>query len=735
MATDPVLDDLSKDFRRLQQQKHRKNGGVEGRILNNLCFYHGEHYIKHTPTTLTQPKLDANKLHLVFNLIKQHFRRKIGRITSIGMRFGASPNKANPQSLNQAEIVDKMILALDAKLSQEMRQWEVLWWMLIGGVAVERTAWIPDASTEPLPRVDEATGEHIWLDSQTNEEIPDSQVTAMVEQQGRAPESFSMVNDMSRVGDVGSQVFGPFNVFVDASVRDLQSLAPGQRVYVAEMKTLTWIASLFGEDLAAQAKGGDLNLIKTQLKQLGPAHSGTNLADLVPAIQGSKGADDPDIALFVTGYEPPSDQYPQGREMFFVPDKVVLDDRPNPYEEIPLTDYHFDPAATSFWGADFVTDLVPANKFLNKRMSQLGEQANASIYDLVLLGPNLTDKDLPADYAGYVNDGLNEDGKLMVARLPGPSLPGWFMDSIRLVIQILDKSGGSDLMSNSNFPGQLRGPLAVPMLQEILDSEDGPLYQHLGERFARVKQQRINRVKQFYPPVRTLNYAGRGLRDEVLVFHTSEVLRAGTEYNITVDRRSLIPELSALREARVRERLNSSLSILYMDPRTGRPDVSKIARDLQGYDLEREGKEAQGRKFAQEMIAKLWRGEPVEPPMPFYPHSIFMDELEAAMMTSEYVSSSPPIKNAFIAQWNLHRDFLQQQADAAAQGAQDAAVQNAVAQATQQAAAIAAGETVKQSMGQVQANVDEAQGPPNMQAQIQAALASGPNGSPSEPLV
>lgn len=730
MATDPVLDELSKDFRRLQSQKSRKNGGIEGRILQNLCFYHGEHYVRHTPTALTQPKLDPNKLHLVFNLIKQHFRRKIGRITSIGMRFGASPDKQDPTSQANAELVDKMILALDGKVSQEMRQWEVLWWMLIGGVAVERTAWIPDATTEPLPRVGEDGG-YIYLDAQTNQEISEAEVDALSEA-GRPRESFSMVNDMSLVGDVGSEVFGPFNIFVDASVRDLQSLSPGQRVYVAEMKTVKWIESLFGPELAEQTKGGELGIIKTQLKQNGPAHSGTSLHDLVPAIQGSKGQDDPDLALFVTGYEPASQEFPQGREIFFVPDKVVLEDRPNPYEEIPLTDYHFDAAATSFWGTDFVTDLVPANKFLNKRMSQLGEQSNASIYDMVLLGPNLTHKDMPSDYPGYVEDGISEDGKLQVARLPGPSLPGWFMDSIKLVVEMLDKSGGADLMSGGNL-GQMRGPLAVPMLQEILDSEDGPLYQHLGERFARVKQQRVNRVKQFYPPVRTLNYAGRSKRDEVLVFHTSDVLRAGTEFNVTVDRRSLLPELSALREARVRERLNSPLSILYMDPRTGRPDASKIARDLQGYDLERESREAQGRKFAGEIIAKLWRGEPVEPPMPFYPHGIFMDELESAMMTSEFVSSSPPIKNGFVTQWNLHREVLQTQADAAAKGAEAQQVQQAVAQATQQAAAITASETVKQAMGQVQANVQAAQGPPDMRAQIQSALSAGPTGGPPEP--
>lgn len=701
---DTDLDTLSEDFHRLQTQKMRRHGGVEARVLTNLSFYFGEHYVKQTPTTLIQDQLSANKLHLVFNLVKKHVRRKLGRLSSVGMRFGASPDKKDPRSDAQAEIVDKLILALDDKVSQPMRTWEIAFWLLIGGTAVEHVPWVPDSSTEPLPRRDPETGEFIWTDNLTGQTLLDAQVQLLIEMQGRAPESFSMEEDLRSVGDVGSIIHGPLNVFVDASVRDVASLSPGQRIHIAEVKTVDWIRDVFGSDAGDRAVGSDLSIVKTQLRQLGPSVSGTSITDLIPAIQGSKGANDPDMAVVVTSYAPPSEEYPSGHESFFVPDRVLLDDRPNPYEEIPIVDYHYDPSSTSFWSSDFVTDLVPANKFLNKRMSQLGEQANASIYDLLLLGPEVSREDMVSDAPGYVENGIAEDGKLMVARLPGPSLPGWFLDSIRLVIEFLDTAGGSDLFSEKNFPGQLRGSLAVSMLQEILDSEDGPLYAHMGDRSSRVKQMRINRVKQFYPPVRTLNYAGRSLRDETMVLHTSKVLRAGTEFNIGVDRRSLLPELSALREARVRERLSSPLSILYIDPRTGTLDPSKIAEDLQGHDLERESKESQGRKLAKDIVGRLWRGETVEAPMPFYPHRVFMDELETAMLTTEFLSASPVIRNAFISQWNAHREVLQQTAERVQQAAEAQQVKAAVAQATQQVAAKTAAITVEESRDQIQAS-------------------------------
>jgi hypothetical protein len=328
-TTEPT-DDLtrfSEDFHRLQRQKHRIHGGVESRVITNLAFYYGEHYTSHARGTITQRPLDANKLHLVFNFVKSHFRKRAGRLSSLVMQFGASPSKDDSRALAQAKVVDKLILALDAKVNQPMRTWEIIFWLLIGGVAVERTPWVPDASIEPLPSVDPDTGDFLWTDTQSGDTLTTLQVDAIVQATGRAPESFSLKEDLLRVGDVGSDVYGPLTVFVDASVRDLQTLGPNQRVYTAEIKTLDWIRETFGADSARAAQGGDLSIVKTRLQQTGPTLGGTSLTDLIPSIQGSRGEQDPEMALVVTGYEPASPNYPTGREIFFVPDLVILDDR------------------------------------------------------------------------------------------------------------------------------------------------------------------------------------------------------------------------------------------------------------------------------------------------------------------------------------------------------------------------------------------------------------------------
>jgi hypothetical protein len=422
----------------------------------------------------------------------------------------------------------------------------------------------------------------------------------------------------------------------------------------------------------------------------------------------------------------------------FIPTKKILFDGDNPYEEIPLTDFHFSPVTTTFWTKDYITDLIAPQKFINKRMSQLGEQANASIYDKILVGGSIASKDIKPDAPQVVEKAVNEAGVPMVQRLAGPQLPGWFLESANLVTKMFQQiAGGNDLFSESSFPGQLRGPSALPMLQEMLDSEWGPLYKHLGRRMARVKQLRLNRVKQFYEPQRTLHYVGKDQRDEVLVFHTEKILRAGTNFNVTVEQGTLAPELKAQREDRVLQRLSGPLAILYQDARTGKLDKSKIAQDLGMSDYGREDKESQSRKFAQQIIEKLWVAGVVPPVMQFWDHEPMLDELEGEMMTTEFLSASTQVQQIFIDRWNQHSAFLQQRAQNQMQNIQNHVIQGALAQAVQSAAAQTVSGTIKVAKPQIDAQINQTQPnlAQNLHAQAQFPTAGAPGvGNPKPPL-
>lgn len=693
LGGEELLSALSQDLERLKNQKAR--AGVEGRTLLNISFMEGEHDVSYSNSTLYNEPHETNKLYLKFNLLGRRVSKLLGRLTSMDPPFKAQPDRKDPQALNEAESVDALIRATDQKLDQHSRMWEILYWVVGAGTAFEHVPWVPNATVEPMPQFDESTGELLWKNLLSGEVVPES----VKDSSPQPPETFQIYEDVELVGDIGSEIFGPLNVFIDQGVRSIADLAPDQRVHIARIRTMGWIKDNFDVEVEP-AK--NFEIISSRFTPSNEAVGGLALRDMVPLVQGTASADDPPMAVVVESYAPPSKDNPSGRYTCWIPGQKILHDDVCPYGEIPIVDYHWRPVTTSFWTKDYVTDLIAPQRFLNKRVSQLGEQSNASLYSQILLGGALKAKDVNADRPGVIEGAISDNGYPMVQRLAPPEIPQWYMQSLDSVIRLFnDIAGGTDLTEDTKFPGQLRGPMAVPMLQEIIDTEWGPFFNHLGQRLALVKQMRLNRVKQFYPPVRTMHYTSRDQKDEILQFHTDKVLRSGTNFNITIERGALMPELRSLREARVRERLASPLAIMYMDERTGRLDKSKIAQDLQFGDTGREGREAQYRRLGQEIVELLWQGKTVPPVQPFYDHTAMMDELESAMATTEYLRCSPQIQQLFIAQWQQHEQFLQQQAQAQQQALQGQQIQSAVAMATQQAAATAAADAVHQAMSQV----------------------------------
>jgi hypothetical protein len=735
---DEKLTEYTDDYNRLRAQKARNIGSVELRILTNLSFISGEHWIGSQNRVLFTRRRDPNKLHLVFNLAAQMLYKMMGRLSSIAPIFKARADKQDPKSIGNAAVIDKLIKALDEKLDQPSRTWEILWWMSVGGVAFEYVPWVKDACMEPMPQFDPETGELQWTHVQTGEVVPES-ARQMMMAQGAPKEQFEVVEEMVLTGDVGSEVLSPLQVFIDASVRSVEDLAPDQAVYIAKIRTVGWIEANYevSEKTLENIKdASEVRILSTDIKQFGDPTGSMHLQDLIPRIQGTRTSNDPDLAVVVERYQPMSEKNPRGRYSAFIPGEQILHDDDNPYGFIPLVDFHWSPTVATFWSNDYVSDLIAPQRFLNKRLSQLGEQANASIYGDELLGPTLKREDIPVDYPAPIENGLNETGVKMVQRRDPPQLPGWFMQSIDLTIKLMREiAGGVDLFQDGKGTGAMRGPMAVPMLQEILDSQWGNLYTHFGQRMAMVKEMRMNRVKEYYPAFRTLHYTDQNMKDEVFIFQTSEILRAGTDFSITVERGSLIPEMRALREARIREHLQSPLSVLYMDERTGKIDKEKIASDLNMGETGREAAEAKYRKLAMSLVERLWEGTPLPEsiPMPFWNLRVVMDELESEMATMEFLSASPEIQQGFVGFWNKCRELLMAASEKQDQGAQQAQIQGAVAQAAQQAAAKAAAEAIDMALEQFRESSAIAPQAPEAlaQAMSQAQQQGGPQ--PQQP--
>lgn len=739
-GVDADLVSFSKDWHRLQAQKFRHHGGVEARMLTALSMHMGEQGTVQTRDAFQLragqgSNASANQLHLVFNLLKKAAKRRMGRLWKVAPEFKASPTKIDAVAFDNADIMNDMILALDYRCKEKALHWKRLWWTVLCGVCVEHIPWIEEEVEEPVPAYDPDSGELLWTNNADGTTVPQSVALNFINQ-GAPPEQFTVVEHLQTVGDVGAQILSPFNIFIDASVTEIKYLGPDQAMYIGEVRTVDWIAETFGSEYADKVTskpGDDLSIVRTKLLDKGVPLASMNLKDMIPAIQGSRSNDDPPLAIVLTRYQPANKKYPHGRRTIFVPDQCTVDDGETKYGEIPCVDLHYEAPTVSFWTQDFITDLIAPQKYYNKRWSQMGEHSNSSVHETLLLGGEIGPRDVPTDMPGFVKNGLSEEGRPLVQALQRTPLPGWFLESLRGIADFIDNVGGSDLTQTKQFPGQIRGPLAMPMIQELLDSEDGPFFSHMGEQLASIKQQRINRVKLFYPPIRTLHYTGRNNKDEVMVFHKENLFKAGTDYKIRVDQASLFPEMAVMRRARVLEDLAGPGAILYTNRRTGKLDASKIAIAMKYTDSDIEDRATQYRKLAGHLIQRMREGQALPPtyPYPFWDHDAIMDELEGAMATTEFLEASPQVQQNFQDFYERCRQYLSQIQQSQMDSTQNQMMQGAVAQATQVAAAKAASIATDTAVGQIQAQASQtmAMSPEQRQAASpgQPPLAPGPS--------
>ncbi len=308
------LADYTDDYDRLRAQKARNVGSVELRVLTNLAFASGEHWVGTQNRVLFTRKRDPNKLYLVFNIAAQMIHKMLGRLSSIAPVFKARADKQDPKSIAKAQVVDKLIRALDEKLDQHSRTWEILWWMAIGGVAFEYVPWVKDATMEPMPQFDPETDELMWTDIRSGEQVPES-FRQQAMSQGAPKEQFEVVEEMMLVGDVGSEVLSPLQVFIDSSVRSVDDLSPDQAVYIAKIRTLGWIEANYDvskETIQNIKDASDVRILSTDIKQFGDPTGSVHLQDLIPRIQGSRTQNDPDLAVVVERFQPISSKHPRG---------------------------------------------------------------------------------------------------------------------------------------------------------------------------------------------------------------------------------------------------------------------------------------------------------------------------------------------------------------------------------------------------------------------------------------
>jgi hypothetical protein len=226
---------------------------------------------------------------------------------------------------------------------------------------------------------------------------------------------------------------------------------------------------------------------------------------------------------------------------------------PNPYPWLPYVEFSGLPAPGRFYGDSVVTHMRPQQVALNKRITQIENNADRIANPPLLIPSTMGDdwqwQGLPAEEVRFTPTG---DPNAMPSFMPVPELPGYVQaDPERIQQSILEISGQHEV-SGAQVPAGVTAASAISMLQEADDTRLGPDVSAMEDSLAEAGKRILFFVRNYYTDERHLAISSEGGRWDVLAFKGPMV--AGVE-SIEVQAGSGMPSSKAAKQAAIQQLL------------------------------------------------------------------------------------------------------------------------------------------------------------------------------------
>ena len=662
--------DFQREWERYRDHKTGPSGGIEARTLVNIANVFGEENVFWSNGFLVRRERERDdQVYLNFNVVQTSFRKWTARMQASRGTIKSRPSKNDAAAMSNSRIVDNVNLALDQKLREDKLDWQRWFWKGVSGVCWEFSPWLPDSTFDFVPKKG-PDGQPLMRDKQTGKEHP-QQIVEQAIQSGIPKERFEVALEMDKTGDVGAQIHGPLTVFGPATMTTVAELTGNQSIMIGEVKPLEWVYANYPDSRKFEFDGTKpIRLAKTDIDTGGLSLSNTDISRLMPTISGIPKPEDPPMVTVMHRFGPATEKYPKGRYTVFLIDQGengVLFDGKNPYHPIiPVQEFPYDAgtATLSVWSSlDYVSSQVPIQKFISFRMSQISEHADSLVHGQILVGGNLKASDVTNAPDDVIENAFDDNGRPQVMRVKLDGMGNWFFKGLDTAIQFQkETAGGIDLFDKRSL-GDFRSNLSIPLQAEEMNTEWGPPLETHWQDKARVKQNRLEIVRRFYPKARTLELVGTDNQVEIFEFYKEQIWRAGMSYSVYLERGSVLPESAALREERVANRL-SRLPGIYTDPDTLDTDWFRVAQEVGISDAARESLMERSRRLSAHEWELMMQGTPV-PVQPHNVNSVHMKDMRWRMESEEFLNASEQVKQIIGEHFAGHTQAIQEAAQQA----------------------------------------------------------------------
>lgn len=590
---------------------------------------------------LYKPSMPKNRITIVDNRIQPIIRKEIARLTQNRPIWSVTPNSADQEDTNAAELGEMVIRYLWKHLKMDKLRLQALLWSRICCAGFLKIYW--DSTIGEKVGVVLRPDGGILTDAQggvVRENSPEHQLAETM-----MPGS-TTVKQVSQ-GDIKIEARSPFQMFIDPLAAVFED---AEWVIEESVKSVEYVKRRYGVEVTADTPANP-GLIEARMGMV-----------YLPGSAAYKG-------VKVREYWcKPNSTHPNGKRTVWVLSTAgkkqvsqILEEDNHPFDAMPYVMFSAIQMPGRVWPMSVVDALRGPQTELNKLESQIAENCNRLGNPSILASKQAVQD--PEKFAAsttmpggiiFYDDVGSPNAKPDI--LQAPPLPEYVVNRIETITQSMEDISGQHEVTSAQVPPGVTAASAINLLQESDNTMIAPdIYDH-EEELGKLGRKALKLVGQYYTDSRTIQIGGDNGAWQIFDFRGSQL-----RDNVNVTAEIGLPQSKAAKQAWMQDMLTFfTQSGHELDPR----QLQQFLQDMQVGGADKliqdfTTSETQANRENVLMVSGAVQGVmPINPQDDDAAHIANHEEFERM---PRFFTLPEQVQQAHQAHTDLHRQRLQQQ--------------------------------------------------------------------------
>lgn len=534
-------DSTVKDLEELHRQAKSARSRLEGVWYLNLAYYSGNQWVRWDGRNIVTPRLGPSRITFVDNRIQPVVRKELAKMTKNRPIFTVTPNSADEQDTNAAELGEQLMRYFWTHLKMRDLDSKALLWSRICSAAFFKVFW--DPSIGEKQQVIVGPDGKVMTDptDPAGPVLKAGSPQALLAQQAAASMGQSLQVKSVAPGDIRVEVRSPFQMGIDPLA---DTFSEAEWVVEESVKSTDYIKQRYGVELKADT----------------PANPGMIEARMGMSVQSTGNYMGVKIREY---WSKPNSQHPQGYRCVWVPgaggkgsDKgQVLEQDSQPFDCMPYVMLSGIPVPGRMWPTCIVEQLRPLQTELNKVKSQIAENRNR-VGNPTILASRQAIQDpekfvesttLPGGVHFFDDIG---SPNAVPSYLQAPPLPEYVIDEIQRIEEAFQEISGQHEVASAQVPPGVTAASAINLLMESDDTMLAPGIHDHEEALGALGTKVMKLAARYYTDPRTIKIAGENGAWQIEDFK-GEMLNGNT--HVQVQAGSSFPQSKAAKQAMIQD--------------------------------------------------------------------------------------------------------------------------------------------------------------------------------------